>query len=340
MLCCVTTIFAQNNKISYQAVVRDTTNRLVANKSVEVTVNIYNGTATTAAYIETQTVTTNLNGLISLMIGPDVATPAWNSIQWNQARIETAVTLDNTSLGTLKMPLTAVPYAKYADYAEELNPESGVVQDLKAKILADSNALAGHLNDTLAYYYTKTETNTLLGAKADTGNVYTRTIINDKLGAKVDTASLAKVAKTGSYNDLSNKPDINNATLTIKQGETTLGSFTANASQDVEITIPPAQIQSDWSQTITTAPDFIKSKPTDLGQFTNNPGYLTCDSSCITNLTNLVGQLQQQLENLQQQISQSFTTPTGVTTATVTSIGTTSATSGGSVSNNNPIAVT
>ncbi len=41
MLCCAMSIFAQNDKISYQAVVRDT---------------------------ETQTVTTNYNGLISLLI--------------------------------------------------------------------------------------------------------------------------------------------------------------------------------------------------------------------------------------------------------------------------------
>ena len=69
MLCCATTIFAQNDKISYQAVVRDTENKLVANKTVEVTVNIYNGDATTAAYTETQRATTNLNGLVSLLIG-------------------------------------------------------------------------------------------------------------------------------------------------------------------------------------------------------------------------------------------------------------------------------
>ncbi len=68
MLCCAMSIFAQNDKISYQAVVRDTENKLVANKNVEVTVNIYNGTATTAAYTETQAVTTNYNGLISLLI--------------------------------------------------------------------------------------------------------------------------------------------------------------------------------------------------------------------------------------------------------------------------------
>ena len=41
MLCCAMPIFAQNDKISYQAVVRDT---------------------------ETQAVTTNYNGLISLLI--------------------------------------------------------------------------------------------------------------------------------------------------------------------------------------------------------------------------------------------------------------------------------
>jgi hypothetical protein len=44
--------------------------------------------------------------------------------------------------------------------------------------------------------------------------------------------TLATVATSGSYNDLSNKP-----------------------------TIPAAQIQSDWTQTTTTAKDYIKNKP-------------------------------------------------------------------------------
>lgn len=50
--------------------------------------------------------------------------------------------------------------------------------------------------------------------------------------------SLATVATSGSYNDLSNKPTIptvNNATLTITQGGTTKGTFTANASSNVTI---------------------------------------------------------------------------------------------------------
>ena len=65
MLCCVTTIFAQNDKISYQAVVRDPENKLVANKTVKVIVNIFNGTETTAVYTETQTTQTNVTNLQS-----------------------------------------------------------------------------------------------------------------------------------------------------------------------------------------------------------------------------------------------------------------------------------
>ena len=49
---------------------------------------------------------------------------------------------------------------------------------------------------------------------------------------------LAAVATSGSYNDLSNKPTIptvNNATITLKQGNTTKGSFTLNQSSNATI---------------------------------------------------------------------------------------------------------
>ena len=52
--------------------------------------------------------------------------------------------------------------------------------------------------------------------------------------------SLHKISKTGSYNDLLNKPDINDATLNIKNGETSLGTFTANAVTNKEIDISSA----------------------------------------------------------------------------------------------------
>lgn len=252
VLCCATTMFAQNNKISYQAVVRDTENKLVANKDVEVTVNIYNGpeTATSdAVYTETQTVTTNLNGLISLMIGPDVATPAWNNIQWNQARIETTVTLDNTSLGTLKMPLTAVPYAMYADYADDVDPLAIATQlrdtanNVRGEMNTQVNNLDTKINNLANSVDTaktnirgeigaKADTNKVysraiidnkLGAKADTGNVYNRTIIDNKLGAKADTSSVYnrtiidnKLAAKANANDVYTKTQVNENIDSVK----------------------------------------------------------------------------------------------------------------------------
>ena len=59
----------------------------------------------------------------------------------------------------------------------------------------------------------------------------------------VQPASLASVATSGSYSDLSNKPTIPtvyDATLTIQKNGTTIKTFTANASSDVtcNITVP------------------------------------------------------------------------------------------------------
>lgn len=68
-------------------------------------------------------------------------------------------------------------------------------------------------------------------------------------GEQIDSAiakvgNLKTVATSGSYNDLTNKPTIpdaaNNATLTIKKNGTSVGTFTADASDnvDVNITVP------------------------------------------------------------------------------------------------------
>lgn len=52
--------------------------------------------------------------------------------------------------------------------------------------------------------------------------------------------TLATVATSGSYNDLSNKPTIGNATLTIQKNGASAGTFTANATSNksINITVP------------------------------------------------------------------------------------------------------
>jgi hypothetical protein len=64
-------VFAQApEKMSYQAVVRNTTNNLVTNQAVGMQISILQGSASgTSVYVETQTPTSNANGLVSLEIG-------------------------------------------------------------------------------------------------------------------------------------------------------------------------------------------------------------------------------------------------------------------------------
>lgn len=72
------------------------------------------------------------------------------------------------------------------------------------------------------------------------------------------TINLHKVAKTGSYNDLSNKPPIpaaaNNGTLTIQKNGTKVQTFTANQSSSVTANI---------------------TVPTKVSELTNDSGYTT-----------------------------------------------------------------
>lgn len=64
---------------------------------------------------------------------------------------------------------------------------------------------------------------------------------NTKVDYIKNKPTFATVATTGSYDDLIDKPSIgqvNNGTLTIKYGDTTLNTFSANSDNDVTVTIP------------------------------------------------------------------------------------------------------
>jgi len=85
----------------------------------------------------------------------------------------------------------------------------------------------------------------------DSNPIYAQRAEQDKDGNRIDTtyaksSSLATVATSGSYDDLSNKP-----------------------------TIPAAQVQSDYAQTDSSAVDYIKNKPTlfsgNYNDLTNKP---------------------------------------------------------------------
>ena len=147
------------NKISYQAVVRDGQNRLVTNTNVSVQVQI--GTS----YSETFSVTTNANGLVSLQIPTDAHQTDFNGINWATTNtITTTITIVSTSEAmTSTVPVTAVPYALYAN---NVNPAAfDVIYD---KIYADSLALAGAINTVDAKFDNYMDSLAVIRTVADT----------------------------------------------------------------------------------------------------------------------------------------------------------------------------
>ncbi len=111
------TAFSQSpEKMSYQAVVRDNSNNLVTNTVVGMQINILQGSTTvTVLYIETQTPTTNGNGLVTMEIGSGTG---FDTISWTSGpyfiKTETDPTGGTNYTITGTSQLLSVPYALYA----------------------------------------------------------------------------------------------------------------------------------------------------------------------------------------------------------------------------------
>ena len=117
-------VFAQApQKMSYQAVIRNAGNTLITNSPIGMRVSLLQGSATgTVVYEETQTPTTNANGLATIEIGGGtVISGNINTIDWAAGPyyIKTETDPDGgtnyTIVGTSQ--LMSVPFALYAQNA-------------------------------------------------------------------------------------------------------------------------------------------------------------------------------------------------------------------------------
>jgi len=122
-------VFAQApEKMSYQAVVRDASNNLTTNQAVGMQISILQGSATgTAVYVETQSPTTNANGLVSLEIGTGtVVSGDFTTIDWANGPYFIKTETDPTTAGGTNYTITgttqlmSVPYALHAKTAESI----------------------------------------------------------------------------------------------------------------------------------------------------------------------------------------------------------------------------
>jgi ubiquitin len=127
-------------KMSYQAVIRDAANALVSNQTVGMQIRILHGN--TAVYTETQTPTTNANGLVSFEIGTGITTDDFSAIDWSTGSYFIKTATDPTGGATYTITgtsaLLSVPYALYAKTAENGVPTGGTV----GQILTISNGEA------------------------------------------------------------------------------------------------------------------------------------------------------------------------------------------------------
>lgn len=118
-------VFAQSpEKMSYQAVIRNSSDLLVTDQLVGMQISILQGSASgTAVYVETQEPITNANGLVSIEIGDGTIVGGdFTTIDWANGpyfiKTETDPTGGTSYTITGTSQLLSVPYALHAKTAE------------------------------------------------------------------------------------------------------------------------------------------------------------------------------------------------------------------------------
>ena len=117
----------------------------------------------------------------------------------------------------------------------------------------------------------------------NTDGAMTQKATTDALALKADSSSLATVATSGDYNDLSNLPTIPtvyNGTLTIQQNGTTVGTFTANQSGNTTVSLAGG-IYADDPTAPANPNAWITPSDIDWSAFTDSSTYFTIGSLLI-----------------------------------------------------------
>lgn len=249
-------VYAQApQKISYQAVIRNSSNQLVVSHAVGMRISILHGSvAGNAVYTETQTPTTNNNGLVTIEFG---GLAGFDAINWANGpyfiKTETDPTGGTNYTITGITQLLSVPYALYSRTSKNTeiendplflawNKSSGI--NITASQISDFNTQVTN-NTTVASHTTKLAT--ISGT--NTGDE-TNATIKSKLGITTLTG-----VNTGDQ-DLSGKVDkITGKGLSTNDYTDAEKTKLSNIAAGAEV-----NVNADWNATSGDAQ--ILNKPT------------------------------------------------------------------------------
>jgi hypothetical protein len=206
LLLATVSILAQSpEKMSYQAVLRDASNTLLTNQEVGMQISILQTTITgTAVYIETQTATTNINGLVSIAIGSGTSSDTFSAIDWSAGPyfIKTATDPSGGSSYTITgtSQIMSVPFALYAKTSGSSEANATNISSNTTDITTNTTAITAN---TAKVGYTEA---LVSGNTAVVGN-------SAKVGITTDQASeiTTNTAKTGVTSDQSTAITTNTA---------------------------------------------------------------------------------------------------------------------------------
>ncbi len=299
LLATVSILAQAPEKMSYQAVLRDASNTLLTNQEVGMQISILQTTITgTAVYIETQTATTNINGLVSLEIGTGSTSDNFATIDWSAGPYFIKSATDPSGGGSYTITGTSqimsVPFALYAKTSG--NSEANATNIISNTTDIETNTTAITTNTAKVGY-----TDALVSGNTD---VAANTA---KVGITSDQASeiTANTAKTGVTSDQSTAITTNTAkvgyTDALVSGNTDVAANTAKVgittAQASEITTNNAKtgITADQASDITanTAKvgytEALVSGNTAVAANTSKDGITEAQASAITDNTDKVG---------------------------------------------------
>jgi len=243
--------FAQSpNKISYQAVIRNSGGLLIQNSTIGIKISILQGSANgTVVYAETQTPGTNINGLMSIEIGGGtVVTGSFNSIDWSSGpyfiKTETDPTGGTSYNITGTSQILSVPFALYAETAANYsetdpvfivwNKSSGInitasqVSDFTSNVTNNPAVLANTAKNS---YPSSDATKLAAITGINTGDETTATI-KTKLG--ITTLSGSNTGDQNLANVLTQGTDAGNNKI-VNVNQQGIGTASPDASSALEI---------------------------------------------------------------------------------------------------------